>query len=33
MKMMSVQVYSESTGHAKAVQTIYDPQQGMLVDL
>ena len=36
MKMMSVQVCSESTSHAEAVQKTYDPQQaehGKLVDL
>ncbi len=36
MKMMSVQVCSESTGHAEAVQMTCDPQQaeyGKLVDL
>ncbi len=36
MKMMSVQVCSESTGHAEAVQMMHDPQQVVyckLVDL
>ena len=36
MKMTSVQVCSESTGHAEAVQMTYDPQQveySKLVDL
>ncbi len=27
MKMMSVQVCSESTGHVEAVQMTHDPQQ------
>jgi len=36
MKMMSVQVCSESTGHAEAVHMTHDPQQVVhdkLVDL
>ncbi len=35
-KLLSVQVCSESTSHAEAIQKMYDPQQaerGKLVDL